>query len=511
MITVAERWVLLAILLFGLAVCAILPPFEGYDEFAHVSYVEQLASTGLPPVYDSPISADINKLLDETTVAYSVDPQGPQGTQRHYDQLPHDAATLAAIDAALDTPPATPRTYAPGQGKNWQAQHPPLFYALTAPIWMATNGLSWHAQLFILRATAMLIAWSGLIAGMIVLRKNGQPRAARCLLWLPLFVPEFFPEFARYGNDSLCLLLAALTVGAALSYHRTQAPRALYALAVTLTLGLLTKAFFLPIGAGIGLWLLAYYGRRKEFWRSVISAALIVIAGGGAWYLYRQLHDGSLVGAMEFIQLTQRGGLWPNLAANFNLTALRHGIAAITASFAWAGTWSLVHIPFIFIIGLILPLVTIGVLYLRRLRRDWRDAVVALPAFALLPMAGGLFYHLLVVIALTGHAGTPGWYVLILSPLLALIAATADAPARLLRWAGVYAVLYTAASWICLLLLYGGVLTKDASNEFAATGVTLAQGWQQLATLGQPTLAAALLALAILAALFPLGMRARVS
>jgi hypothetical protein len=47
------RWILaellLASLLIGLAHVAGLPPFEGFDETAHYSYIEQIAKTGRLP------------------------------------------------------------------------------------------------------------------------------------------------------------------------------------------------------------------------------------------------------------------------------------------------------------------------------------------------------------------------------------------------------------------------------------------------------------------------------
>ena len=47
------RWILaellLASLLIGLAHIAGLPPFEGFDEVAHYSYIEQIAKTGTLP------------------------------------------------------------------------------------------------------------------------------------------------------------------------------------------------------------------------------------------------------------------------------------------------------------------------------------------------------------------------------------------------------------------------------------------------------------------------------
>ncbi len=487
----------LAVLLLGLTICTVMPPFEGFDEFAHVSYVEQLADTGLPPTYEGTISQNIDDALNEGTVPYSVD---GLPRSRHYDAV--EAASLPDLQHVIHDAPDAPRHYVAGGGRNWQAQHPPLFYALTAPVWMATDGLSWSAQLFALRAAAWLIAWLGWIAGMRVLERNGQDKAARCLLWLPLFLPQFLPEFARYGNDSLCLLLMALLTGAALDYAKSD--RGLAQIALYITLGLWTKALFLPVAAGIALWLLAYHGREKNFWRQAALPALGAVAAGGAWYAWRLHADGSLVGANEFVQLAQRGGLWPNLVTQFGWSVLYHGIAAIFVSFAWAGTWSLTHLPLVFCTGLLLPMGIALALYLKKL--DPHDAAATLPLFVLLPVGGGLFYHLLSFIALTGGPGTPGWYVLILSPLLAVLAANADVPVRVWRWAGVYAACYGAVSWVGLILLYGGVLTRNAGNEFAPTGRSMVDGLRQLAVLGQPELAVFLLFSAILCLL--LGKRA---
>ena len=48
---------LAAALLIGVAQIAELPPFEGFDETAHYSYIEQIAETGTWPCFDCPLSA----------------------------------------------------------------------------------------------------------------------------------------------------------------------------------------------------------------------------------------------------------------------------------------------------------------------------------------------------------------------------------------------------------------------------------------------------------------------
>ncbi len=89
-----------------------------------------------------------------------------------------------------------------------------------------------------------------------------EPGPRRLILWggvAILFWPSCWYDLGRLGNDSLAALLVAAatyyTLRAWQERHRDL--RVVVALAVTLGLGLLTKAFFLPLTAGMLLWLLA--------------------------------------------------------------------------------------------------------------------------------------------------------------------------------------------------------------------------------------------------------------
>ena len=49
----------LATLLIGLAQVALLPPWEGFDETAHFSFIQQIADTGTWPTGKEPLSQDV--------------------------------------------------------------------------------------------------------------------------------------------------------------------------------------------------------------------------------------------------------------------------------------------------------------------------------------------------------------------------------------------------------------------------------------------------------------------
>jgi hypothetical protein len=51
-------------LVAGLGFCALLPPFDGFDETAHYSYIQQIAQTRTWPWLNDPISADVDDYLE---------------------------------------------------------------------------------------------------------------------------------------------------------------------------------------------------------------------------------------------------------------------------------------------------------------------------------------------------------------------------------------------------------------------------------------------------------------
>src|SRR5262249_2107928 len=113
--------------------------------------------------------------------------------------------------------PEAARRYQPTPELNWEAQHPPLYYALLGPIMRGTDRLPFNTQFFLLRLGSYALTVFGLLIGLYgtVEHLAADARTARALiagaLLYPFLVPMFFPEFARLGNDSLCMLLVGIT------------------------------------------------------------------------------------------------------------------------------------------------------------------------------------------------------------------------------------------------------------------------------------------------------------
>ena len=473
---------LAAVAFLGLAQIAFLPPWEGFDETAHWSYIQELADTGHAPRYGSDgLSADLAAYPGPMAYgAASPFDQTGRPTYRSYRQ-----AGSAPIQGG-------PTAYVGTGSLNWQAQHPPLYYAMMTPLYRAAHGLGWVDHLLVLRLASFALAFAGLVLGVLATVRYAGPvgvwTGPVMAAW-PFLFPQFFPEFARLGNDSLCLLLAAFAWAALLRVLNGEG-RWASALApgVSLGLGLLTKAFFLPVSAGVGL-MMAIHLRSVGYKPAVLGqaalAAAAALAIGGWWYVSRELHTGSLVGSDEFIRFNQGGGMG-RLNGGFSLGALARGLGVIVGTFAWAGTWSLTRLPEILLAP---PVLLLGLTlwgYARTLTRT--DLIGWAPVALAAPLLAGLIYHVFVWMAGFG-AATPGWYLHILAAPLGLAVARGWTKPRTLGLLALVTGLYSAATWAFQLSMFSGCAAKLGANKhYDLAGAGCFVDKHALSVLGHPLL-----------------------
>src|ERR1700719_1455185 len=195
----ATRLILIAVPLVGIAHIALLPPWEGFDEYAHWSSIQQIADTHTLPYYGRAyISADVDAYAGPMPYGTIVpfDKTGRE-TYRGFRERGGRSVEVSAISR-----------YRPGAVLNWQAQHPPLFYLLMTPVYEMTRGFGWVHHLFALRLAAWMLAVAGLAIGVIATTRmvgKEEPAVGPIMAGFPFLIPQFFPEMARLGNDSLCL------------------------------------------------------------------------------------------------------------------------------------------------------------------------------------------------------------------------------------------------------------------------------------------------------------------
>jgi hypothetical protein len=460
----ATALLLIGVFLFGIAHLAALPPFEGYDEVAHWSSIQQIADDGRIPVYGKDhLSADLLRY------------PGPFASAAGQPYR----AWFAINHAATSVSGSGPSRFRQGLEQNWQAQHPPLYYMLLGPVYLLGAKLDWLRHMLALRLASWCIAFAGFAWGAVqtqaVLRTRGVADA-RLLLpaaW-PFLFPEFFPEFARLTNDALVVLLFAgvwslslKTIGKGLPARRAAA------LGMLLGAGLLTKAFFLPITAGaLGLLGFSLYRSGNPKVTARVAAALALgLSPAIAWYVRLFWSTGTLSGGNDFIHLQQAGGLWAGLNSHFSPVQYARGAVRIFAQFAWAGTWSFVHPNRWVVAPIVADLVLGSVFYIRACRV--RDVAGLAPLFFVVPFLCGLFYHLLVMVATHAEGmGTPGWYLHILAAPLSMVLAIGWRWRRLQSCLAAYGIAFGAMMAPWQLAFFSGCLERTGNGGGTLAGST---------------------------------------
>jgi hypothetical protein len=444
----AVNWLLLvAVYLFGVAGLAVMPPFEGFDEAEYWSAIQQFADTGKLPRYETArVSQDVARY------------PGP---------LPGSAGQPYVTFFAGPQVFATgPSRYAPGGVMNYEAQHPPVFFFLLRPVYQVASGLSWPAHFLVLRLVCWTVAFLGFCLGALatqgVLRRRGY---AGAILWLPVawpfLFPQFFEEFGRITNDSVCLFLVSLSWWLLISHlERGGSWARAIGLGFVLGAGLLTKAFFLPLTAGVAVLLLYAAWQRRCFKDAALALGIVLLAGlvGLWWYVHAWDVTGSFTGASDFIELRQQGGLLAGLARHYPsffdkvMVAPADyllGLLRMMFGFCWAGSWSFVHPPRVLFLPVLALAVVPCVVFARRVEKD--DLVALAPVFMVAPVLAGLLYHLLGMMAGSGlGSGTPGWFLHLFAGPLALVLALGWRH-RFIRWlAGYAAGLDALLAWMQL-------------------------------------------------------------
>lgn len=461
--TFAKRVTLLllaASLLMGLGRVATLPPFDDFDETAHYSRIE--ATAFAPPDAKSYfLSTDVVDYARHGPMtpwwirtqaivpAYSdaVDSAKPihlnlkskiqeQGYKDFRGFFAEPGLAKDYTQLYRETPGR--RSYAASSEGNWEYQHPALYYVVMGRILRLVSEAPLLERLLILRSLSFLMAFAGFALGLFATLKHFELRAhadARTVTALgaiyPFAMPVFFPEFARLGNDSLCLLLFSLVWALLLWHLRRPREGAVWVLlGVAMGYTWLAKAFMIPITCGI----LAFMVLNKppdqnappkgKAARIFFRLQPALVAGAAAFAIgfwpYAPGHGDDTMGSIELANflhgrgfLTGEGIPWAKLFLDplFMLGSAVFNITDIKAVYA----------PMAFFVAAVLILCCVFAAWLAALPRDPRREEWLL-LYPLLPLAGGLLVHsFLSVFAYRTVGTTPGHYLHVLAPVLALI------------------------------------------------------------------------------------------
>jgi hypothetical protein len=139
----ARRWLLAVWLCFlarAIFYCAVLPIWEGYDEWAHFAVVQRMAFRGEPLVArDAPIGQDIAASLQTAPVPWELrDYPPPSATHDAFWRLrADDRERRESLFRAIPSEAAL--RDAPGSLKAYEGLQGPLAYWIMTPVLLATR------------------------------------------------------------------------------------------------------------------------------------------------------------------------------------------------------------------------------------------------------------------------------------------------------------------------------------------------------------------------------------
>lgn len=370
----------------------LLPPWEGFDEWAHFAYIQHLAETGTAPGRADPIPATLCGALRRSPLARYAS-AGLPGALSYLDYWTH--------------PQSEPhRSVCPAPTlRQYEAQQPPLYYLLLTPVYRLFQQQPIATRLLAIRLVSILLASTCLLSlHAIATRLHLDPPFAGLALCAVAAAPGLFIDIARTGNESLAIALVSALLLASLQCIRHPSHASNWvAFGLLAAAALLTKAYalaFLPV-------LLLITARVPRGNRANVLFAALPIIGVAAFWYPAVWRDTRTLSGEQFDMALAQLSLPQRAAAVVHINWLKVlDIAAFTH--IWTGGWSfLVARAWMYrAIELFAVAATAGLL--RAAARRSRRACVLL-AF-LLPMAAVLAYHALAAYAATGNSTAIGWY-----------------------------------------------------------------------------------------------------
>jgi hypothetical protein len=476
--------VILAFTLLSLAYILILPPWEGFDEPAHYSYISSLADRGeIPNFKTTPLDACMEEASVLLPRPYGGDvPFEVNGglTYHTFFSAENTAGRIKAFEklwlAKMDC-----AGYKPGTGINWQGQHPPLYYGLMILPYKASTSwpLGWRILLF--RLLSVFLACLGLYFWLKTILLFDSMATRITLIHgglVVLFFPSMFYDLARLGNDSLASLLLSASIYTFLRAWNGRDINIMYLLltGLTLGLGLLTKMFFVVILAAyllVGVYL-AFRGgavslKRLSWLALAIGFAPFLISSW--WFaLYHQRY-GVYFGSHE-MYLFSLVDVPPgdSMTAIEFLKSFMRGARRFWITFMWSGTWSWINRPYweYLLIAPLLLLAAYG--YLFRMAQRSLAHLLSLAILACLLV--GFACHIYARVRFVGvGAGTGGYYLFFAWPALAALFSSTFANVNNARGRIITMSVFAAAfcfelsGWWLEIQVYSGLLEKVGDNK----------------------------------------------
>jgi hypothetical protein len=505
----------------GMGYILISPPWEGYDEIAHLSLASQIKDEGeVPPRSEAWLDARAEALLRKGPSPYQTRipldrPIGQSTYAEWFAQSRFGPSCYAGAKDAETGHVHDEHNYQRGDLRNWQAQHPPGYYMLLAAVLDLAPWTGVHSQLMLTRCLSWTLSWIGILIGIaatirIASRIGESERSATVAIGCayPLLWPGFIPEFARAGNDSIVVVCVSLVW--ALLLWRPIAQLSWFSVTASglvLGFGALCKVTLLPVSAGVVVWLLVLaiasrnQGRKLFFVGASALTASIVAAISGFWYVGNIFQTGSVTGLQE-LTAAQVDGAEVARSTPVLMAEILRGIAGIALTFAWGGSTSGAYPPAFLVLLLLLPLGILFIYACKLPQPALKFAECQLALLMIVPVVLSLVYYAFVVIIARQGVGAPGWYIHTLVAPLCLVLGIG-----LTNWRNAmpksrfaektcffFAIIFTVGIHLLQLSLFAGITRKTAaSNKYISSQwldvLNLPLIYERISTLSHPFIA----------------------
>ncbi len=499
----------LLFLVRGVLLLSVLPPFEGWDEYQHLSYVVQLREAA-----GDAATADLARVPRSLYPALLHYPHSALGAEQLRSLGAMNYADFWRRGVGAEVP-------ADVEIALYQRQHPPLYYRLAAPLYsVLTNGSSRPEAVLRgivgLRGVNVLLGAAAVGMAVAAVGRLMRGRPLRYLVGLVIALqPLFLLNCGRVANDALAVLLGTAVVAIALLRLRGAWPWAIGAGAL-LGVGVLTKANMLALLPFMAVLLASWLVLRQISWRAAVVRGLLVLGTfavvTGPYFYTNLAAQGVLTPMQEVVANRAAGRTWTDAWAaaaeidwleRFLLRQVRHSL--------WVGGWSMLYPPALLNgmhqIAFYHALAGVAFAWPARRRRerlvlDDRGAIAGLAWLPVCVMAG-LAYHAVQTKMAYGSGLTNSWYAAVAFPWAIVLGAQGLSLLPVRRAAAIFGVLTAATYLACE--VYGALVVMPEAYVGGRWGPAV---WERMARLHPggwrpwwtPAAAAAAVLLAVLSA-----------
>jgi len=473
----------------------LLPPYEGFDETAHYSYISILADRhAIPDFRHTPMDATVGNDLLGLPLPYTYSGANGGITYSKFFNTGFPLEREKAVRGLWQDPQGV-ASYVPGRGANWEGQHPPLYYLVMIVPYRLARTWPPGMRLLFLRLFSVALACGSLVFWFKSIKLFRSSSSRRFLLLAGLvitFFPSLWYDLARLGNDSLVALLFAGSFYFLLSTYINGQRHVsdFIGLSLTLGLGLLTKLFFLPllIGAVLySLWIgvrVSKIGLRPLLFRvSLLAGGALLLAGWWFWFCY--FRYGMAMTSHEayiFRQIGHPPG--DQLTSVQFFVEMTRALGGFVTTFLWCGTWSWVRPP-VSLYACFLPPCPLPLWghtsYIRVQGQTTNNQIVAIAVFFLVPLLLGFVCHMYLRVKFTGVGkGTEGYYLFAVWPIIGLCFVFSfeakETIAQKIALLSAFALVsfFDAAGWWRSALVYSGLVeVEKAGLRLSSRGFVL--------------------------------------